>query len=92
MPKTRADCKNAVRPCPFIRCKWHLAIDVSPSGTVKENFPGMTIDEMPETCALDVADKGEHSAEYVAVCMNRTRSAIDFTVNICLDKLRDELR
>jgi len=39
-PRTRADCKDAPRPCPFVSCKHHLYLDVSPrTGAIKMNFP-----------------------------------------------------
>ena len=29
-PKTRGDCANVARPCPYVSCKYHLYIDVNP--------------------------------------------------------------
>ncbi len=54
--KTRGEC-GTLRPCPWVSCKYHLYLDVNPSGTIKINFPG-PIETMVESCALDVADKG----------------------------------
>lgn len=57
-PKTRADCVDGPRPCPFVSCQHHLYLDVNPtSGAIKVNFPRLDVWEMDETCALDVADK-----------------------------------
>ena len=39
-PKTRADCLRVVRPCPWVSCRWNLALDVKPNGNVTLNFPG----------------------------------------------------
>lgn len=37
-PKTRADCINRPRPCPWVRCKHHVLLDVNPkTGTIKVN-------------------------------------------------------
>ena len=57
-PKTRGDCVDGPRPCAFVSCRHHLALDVTPAGSIVEAFPGMDVSEMPETCSLDVADRG----------------------------------
>ncbi len=69
-PKIRADCVDGPRPCPWIGCRYHLAITVDPEkGSVKETFPQLEIWANPEgeglavleshvgTCALDVCAK-----------------------------------
>lgn len=80
-PATRAEClpggRNAQRPCPYVSCAHHLALDVSPrSGAIKHNFPHLEVWEMPETCALDVADRGGATLEEVGALMNLTRERI----------------
>src|SRR5262245_9335478 len=46
-PKTRADCVNGERPCPFVSCKHHLYLDVSAkTGAIKLNFPDLEVWEM----------------------------------------------
>ncbi len=76
-PRTRADCANAPRPCPYISCKHHLFIDVSPrTGAIKLNFPDLEVWEMNESCALDIADRGGTTLEDVGAIMNLTRERI----------------
>ena len=79
-PITRGDClnggSNAQRPCPFVSCRWHLAIDISYKGALKINFPDREVDELAETCALDVADRGGELLEVVATYMNLTRERV----------------
>lgn len=76
-PQCRADCVDGPRPCPFIGCKHHLYLDVNPStGSIKFNFPGKELDEIGETCALDVADRGGVTLEEVGQIMNVTRERI----------------
>ena len=54
---TRAECAEGPRPCPYVSCKHHLYLDVNPeTGSIKLNFPDLEVDEMAETCSLDVAD------------------------------------
>jgi hypothetical protein len=76
-PKTRAECVEGERPCPFVSCKHHLYLDVSArTGAIKLNFPDLEVWEMTETCALDVADRGGTTLEEVGAIMNLTRERI----------------
>jgi len=76
-PKTRAECVDGARPCPYVSCKYHLYIDVSPrTGAIKLNFPDLEVWELPESCALDVADRGGTTLEDVGAIMNLTRERI----------------
>ncbi len=76
-PKTRADCAQGARPCPFVSCKHHLYLDVSArTGAIKLNFPDLEVWDMAETCALDVADRGGTTLEEVGAIMNLTRERI----------------
>lgn len=74
MPDTR---EGAERPCPFVSCKHHLYLDVSPrTGAIKLNFPDLEVWDMKETCALDIADRGGTTLEDVGAIMNLTRERI----------------
>ena len=76
-PKSRADCQQMQRPCPFVSCEHHLYLDVNPqSGAIKLNFPHLEVWEMAETCALDVADRGGITLEEVGAILNLTRERI----------------
>ena len=72
-PKTRGECVDAVRPCPWVGCKHHLYIDADDIGSIKFNFPHLQVWQMAETCSLDIADQGEHTLEQVGDKMNFTR-------------------
>lgn len=76
-PQTRADCKGGPRPCPYISCKHHLYVDVSPrTGAIKLNFPDLEVWDLKESCALDIADHGGTTLEDVGAIMNLTRERI----------------
>jgi hypothetical protein len=76
-PRSRSECVDAPRPCPFVSCKHHLFLDVSArTGAIKLNFPDLEVWEMTETCALDVADRGGTTLEEVGAIMNLTRERI----------------
>lgn len=76
LPMTRAECPEE-RPCPHVTCKHHLAFDVNPkTGAIKTNFPHLEVDELAESCTLDVADEGGRTLEDVAAAMNLTRERV----------------
>jgi hypothetical protein len=76
-PHAREECLEGPRPCPFVSCKHHLFIDVSPrTGAIKLNFPDLEVWDMGESCALDVADRGGTTLEDVGAIMNLTRERI----------------
>jgi len=76
-PQSRAECLDGPRPCPFVSCKHHLFIDVSPrTGAIKLNFPDIEVWDLGESCALDVADRGGTTLEDVGAIMNLTRERI----------------
>ncbi|MGB8299146.1 MAG: sigma factor-like helix-turn-helix DNA-binding protein [Polyangia bacterium] len=76
-PRTREECLNMPRPCPFVSCEHHLYLDVNPdSGAIKLNFPHLEVWEMAETCSLDVADRGGITLEDVGAILNLTRERI----------------
>lgn len=87
-PQTRAECVDGHRPCPFVSCT-HLYLDVTPeTGSLKLNFPDLEVDELAETCALDVADRGPHTLEDVGDLLNITRERARQIEAIALDHLR----
>ena len=67
-PLTRGDCvgsgDNAVRPCPWVGCRHHLAIEVKSTGTLRIRFDVEDAVDS-ETCSLDVADRGGHELRVV---------------------------
>ena len=76
-PKTRAQCIDGPRPCPYVSCSHHLFLDISSkTGAIKMNFPDLEIWEMGESCAIDVADRGGTTLEDVGAIMNLTRERI----------------
>jgi len=78
-PTKRSECPTE-RPCPFVSCRYHLAIDVTRAGGIKFNFPDLSLDEMQETCALDVAGDGENTTQRIADLLNVERQRIDHMI------------
>ena len=76
-PRTRAECKEELRPCPWVACKFHLYLDVNPeTGSIKINFTELEPWDLPHTCSLDIAERGGITLEEVGEIMNLTRERI----------------
>jgi len=76
-PASRAECREELRPCPWVACKHHLYLDINPeTGSIKINFPDLEPWELKHTCALDVAERGGITLEEVGEIMNLTRERI----------------
>ncbi len=54
-PRTRGDCKDGPRPCPWVDCRHHLALDqaLAKAGNGQHEL------SLEHSCALDVADLAE---------------------------------
>jgi hypothetical protein len=91
-PKTRGECKGHVGPCGFASCYWHLKYDITDSGSLKDNFPGIEIDQMEHTCALDVADRGGATLQEVGRVLNITRERVRQLETRAFPRLIDSLR
>ena len=76
-PTSRGECREEIRPCPWVACKHHLYLDINPeTGSIKINFPELEPWELKHTCALDVAERGGITLEEVGEIMNLTRERI----------------
>lgn len=75
IPRTRGECKDGPRPCPFVSCRHHLYLEAK-GDKIKMNFPDMEPDELRWSCSLDVADRGGITLEEVGSLMNITRERV----------------
>lgn len=93
-PKTRGECVDGPRPCPWVSCRHHLYLEtnlVKQNGSVTLNFPDLEPDGLEgplESCSLDVADEGGHGYERVADLMNCTREWVRQLEERALKKIR----
>lgn len=91
-PRTRADCLDGPRPCPWVSCKHHLFLDVNEStGSIKLNFPDVDagdLERLAETCALDVAARDGATLEEVGSLTNLTRERVRQIEVIGLSKIK----
>ena len=88
-PKCRAECATIPRPCPFISCRYHLYLDVTPrTGRIKFNFPGLEVGQIAVSCALDVAEAGPWTLEEIGGRLNVTRERARQLAEQALKKIR----
>lgn len=85
-PRTRGECEHGPRPCPWVRCRYHLGIDVSASGGIRIPHSGDPI-ALRETCALDVAARGGRTLEEVGELVGLTRERVRQIESAAMDKL-----
>jgi hypothetical protein len=86
-PRTRGDCINGPRPCPWVGCRHNLYLDIRRAGdTVKVNFD-VEPDEVQNNtlCSLDYADEA-HTLQQIADLMRVTRERIRQLEDTCLIK------
>lgn len=89
-PRTRGECKNVCRPCPYVGCRYNLYLDVDErTGSVKFNRPELQPWNMPpaSSCALDLADLGGHTLEETGAALNVTRERLRQIEERALDHL-----
>lgn len=106
MPKTWGECQarglGSITPCPYVRCRHHLAVEVVRRQTggargrpgLKVIFPEAEIDQLPGTCSLVIADRSLGSGltlEEVGRHLNTTRERIRQIEAEALVKLRAPL-
>lgn len=88
-PKTRAECIDGPRPCPFVSCRHHLYLEVAEkTGVIKLNFPGLEVDELAESCALDVADYGGATRDEIGAVLGVTKGRVMQIENRALAKVK----
>jgi hypothetical protein len=76
-PVTRGECVDGPRPCPWAGCAFHLLLEVdAETGNLHFPFGDLDLDELPETCLLDVADRGGVTLQEVGVALNVSRERV----------------
>ena len=73
-PTYRHQYAGGARPCPWIGCNYHLIWTVSKIDQMSDDKILKVLSEMPETCTLDVADKGGLSFRKLAIALGLSRS------------------
>lgn len=90
-PRTRGECQDGARPCPYAACKYHLYLDVNElTGAITFNYPDKEIDEIPHTCALDLADEGGLTLMQIGDSLQLSRERIRQVENKVLIRLKQK--
>lgn len=83
-PRTRGECVDGPRPCPWVSCRHHLYLEV----TEPQSVPGGRwvpsvitshlgeLEDLPETCSLDVADRGVNTLEQISQLFGVVRERV----------------
>lgn len=72
------------RPCPWVSCRHHLYLDVTepyegPGGGVRSAVVTShlgELEDLPETCSLDVADRGVNTLEQISLLFGVVRERV----------------
>lgn len=83
-PRTRADCIDGPRPCPWFGCAHHLGTKVTQAGRlcVRE------IGEQQPSCELDEAERGPKTKEETGRVLGVTSRMVDYLERNAARKLR----
>lgn len=85
-PRTRAECEDGPRPCPWMRCRYHLWLEIRKSGSLKfmHMKPALALarntefpEGLPPSCALDEAEKGAMTLRQVAERVGLTNQRVE---------------
>lgn len=85
-PRTRADCRNGPRPCGWVSCRHHLYADIQKSGHLLINSP-VEPDQMADSCALDVAERGGMTLVQIARILGVTKERVRQIVDTAMDTM-----
>lgn len=53
----RQDCRQGMRPCPYISCEHHLLLQPDPENFNKWRIRGQEMDKMDHSCGLDLLEQ-----------------------------------
>src|SRR4051812_31596424 len=89
-PRTRGDCIDGPRPCPWYGCRHSLLLEVNPvTGSIKLNHADLADEELLDSCALDVADRGPQELRAIGDRLNVTHQGARIIEQRALVKLRE---
>jgi hypothetical protein len=79
-PRTRGECEGGERPCRYTACRYHLWREDERAGRPHvwpaERAQPKVVQHSPETCALDVAERGEQTLEQVGSVLGLTAERV----------------
>lgn len=85
-PRSRRDCAQVPRPCPFVGCRHNLWLDTTASGAFRINH-AVDPEALSASCALDEASAGPATLAEVGRRLNITRERVRQIEAMALKKL-----
>jgi hypothetical protein len=85
--KGRVGADGRMLPCRFVTCAHHTAFEVNHTGSIWDQRAGLEVEELPDTCALDVAERGPRTLEQVAEVYQTSRQRILQIEEVAMAKL-----
>jgi len=76
------------KACPFVSCRYHLYLDVLPTGSIKIGHPRLGPCSIKYFCALQVASRGSSTLEEIGGILNITRERVRQIEEKALEKVR----
>lgn len=94
-PRTREECSEVPRPCPYESCRHHLEVDHDRARRIRASGLGRPTDlpaavrrhDYGQSCSLDLADEGARTLEEVGEVMGISREAVRLIEERALSKL-----
>lgn len=74
-PRTRADCADVPRPCPFVGCRFNLYLDLNLVGNIRYNY-NCEPWEMAHSCVLDLADEMPRDLKRIGELLGLSRERV----------------
>lgn len=89
-PKTRADCANVPRPCPFVGCRHNLYLEVRNQSIIIYHPDKAPWELDPKkSCVLDVVENGQSlTLEQIGKILNVTRERVRQMVDEDVENVR----
>lgn len=92
LPQDRRECSESPRPCLVCDCRHHLWRSHKRLPHVLALLASGQTENLPPSCSLDVADRGEHSTEEVGRIMGYSGERIRQWERLALAHLHREFR
>jgi hypothetical protein len=90
-PRNRNQCRDGLRPCPWVGCRYHLYLEVLSAGHIAINHDCEPW-ELEETCALDIADRGPHIFRAVGRLIGVSKQRAEQIIAATATRLRRRYR
>jgi hypothetical protein len=71
-----------------VSCRYHLYLEAKSNGNIRLNAPGLEVEELQHSCALDVADDGCVTLDDIGKLLHVSRERSRQISDDSIDKIR----